>query len=122
MAAKNVFGEPLKVCGTNPITGFYRNGCCETDDDDKGKHTVCAEVTKEFLEFSKEKGNDLTKPVPEYGFDGLVPGDRWCLCATRWKQAYDAGVAPPVDLEATDERTLDYVDLDTLVEYALRTQ
>jgi len=119
--AKNVFGEPLKNCSENPLTGFYRNGCCETGEQDKGVHTVCAEVTEEFLEFSKSRGNDLTQAHSAQDFEGLKPGDRWCLCASRWKEAWEAGVAPPVDLEATDERTLEYVDLDTLVEHALRT-
>lgn len=119
--AKNVFGETLKNCSETPLTGFYRNGCCETGNEDKGVHTICAEVTEEFLEFSKKRGNDLTKSNPNHGFEGLKPGDRWCLCASRWKEAWEAGVAPPVDLEATDEGTLDYVALDTLVEHALRT-
>lgn len=113
--SKNVFGEPLISCGFDPITGFFRNGCCETGPQDLGTHTVCALVTDEFLKFSKERGNDLTTPRPEYVFPGLNPGDRWCLCVLRWLEAFHAGVAPPVILEATNEASLEYVSLDILI-------
>ena len=96
--AKNVLGNALKICCTSPMTGFQRDGYCSTGPYDYGKHLVCAEVTTEFLEFSKSKGNDLTQPAPQYGFPGLSPGDRWCLCAMRWVEAYHAGVAPKIDL------------------------
>jgi uncharacterized protein (DUF2237 family) len=99
--ARNVLGEPLGSCSMDPVTGFFRNGCCETGPEDVGMHTVCAVMTAEFLEFSELVGNDLSTPRPEFGFPGLQPGDRWCLCAPRWKEALDAGVAPPVVLEAT---------------------
>lgn len=117
---QNVFGEELITCSNEPLTGFYRNGCCETGPEDEGKHTVCAVMTEEFLEFSKSQGNDLQTPRPQWGFAGLNPGDRWCLCALRWKEAYDAGAAPQVVLEATEEKTLDFVSLETLVAYAVR--
>ena len=110
--ARNVLGGELESCGTDPMTGFYRDGCCETGAEDGGVHTVCAVVTAEFLEFSVGVGNDLTKPGP--GFPGLRPGDRWCLCASRWAEAREAGVAPPVVLEATHARTLEWVDLADL--------
>jgi uncharacterized protein (DUF2237 family) len=110
--ARNVLGGELQSCGTDPMTGFYRDGCCETGAEDSGVHTVCAVVTAEFLEFSKEAGNDLMTPGP--GFPGLRPGDRWCLCASRWAEAREAGVAPPVVLEATHARTLEWVDLADL--------
>jgi uncharacterized protein (DUF2237 family) len=113
--SKNVFGEPLISCGLDPITGFFRNGCCETGPQDLGTHTVCALVTDEFLKFSKGRGNDLTTPRPEYVFPGLNPGDRWCLCVLRWLEAFHAGVAPPVILEATNEASLEYVSLDILI-------
>jgi uncharacterized protein (DUF2237 family) len=112
--ARNVLGGPLAVCSTRPMTGFFRTGCCETSREDAGSHTVCALLTKEFLEFSKEAGNDLSTPVPEFGFPGLKPGQRWCLCASRWKEALDAGVAPPVILAATHEAALRVVTLDEL--------
>lgn len=118
--AKNVFGENLMPCSTAPMTGFYRNGCCETGKDDLGTHTVCAVMTKEFLEFSKTKGNDLMTPRPEWEFPGLQPGDRWCLCANRWMEAFTAGVAPKVVLEATHEKTLDYLPLEELVKFAVK--
>ena len=117
--ARNVLGGPLAVCSTDPMTGFTRSGCCETGMQDIGSHTVCAELTAEFLEFSRSVGNDLMTPVPEYGFPGLKPGDRWCLCAQRWKQALDAGVAPRVVLAATHERALRVVSLDDLRANAL---
>ncbi len=118
--ANNVFGEPLITCSEDPLTGFYRDGCCETGEDDKGTHTVCAVMTEKFLEFTKAQGNDLSSPVPQFDFPGLKPGDRWCLCASRWKEAFEAGVAPKVVLEATEEKTLEYVALDTLVQYAVK--
>ena len=116
--ARNVLGGELQTCSTSPLTGFYRNGCCDTGSEDLGVHTVCAEVTEEFLEFSASVGNDLSTPRPELGFAGLRPGDRWCLCASRWAEALEAGVAPPVVLEATNELALRVIDLDTLKEYA----
>ncbi len=115
----NVLGEALEPCSMDPLTGFYRDGCCNTGADDNGEHTVCARVTAEFLEFSRRVGNDLSTPVPEYGFPGLNPGDRWCICAARWKQALDAGVAPPVILEATHKSVLHLVALSQLQEHAL---
>lgn len=117
--AKNVLGTALKTCGTDPMTGFFRDGCCNTSDDDQGIHTVCSEVTEDFLQFSKEAGNDLSTPRPEYGFQGLKPGDRWCLCAARWAEAADAGMAPRVVLEATHARTLDLVPLAQLQRFAI---
>lgn len=111
---KNVLGGPLRDCGTQPLTGYFRDGACRTCPEDLGSHTVCAEVTKEFLAFSKSMGNDLSTPNPEYGFPGLQPGDRWCLCALRWQEAYEAGVAPPVILSATHERALEVLSLESL--------
>ena len=116
--AKNVLGEPLATCSTAPMTGFYRNGCCETGAYDQGAHVVCAEVTAEFLVYSKAQGNDLSTPHPGYGFPGLKPGDCWCLCAARWKEAFDDGVAPRVKLAATHARALEYVSLDHLKQHA----
>lgn len=116
--ANNVFGETLIPCSTDPMTGYYRNGCCETGPDDFGTHTVCALMTREFLEFSFSRGNDLSTPRPEYAFPGLMPGDKWCLCASRWVEAYKAGVAPKIVLEASHEKTLDYVSLEELVKFA----
>jgi uncharacterized protein (DUF2237 family) len=116
----NVFGLPLKDCSHNPKTGFFRDGCCRTDESDYGSHTVCACVTDAFLKFSKEMGNDLITPRPEYSFPGLKEGDRWCLCAARWLEAYKAGAAPQVDLEATHERALDIIPLDILVKFAIK--
>jgi uncharacterized protein (DUF2237 family) len=110
----NVFGERLVVCGTDPMTGVYRDGCCNTGINDRGTHTVCAVVTDEFLQFSKSRGNDLTQDYPPANFKGLVAGDKWCLCVSRWVEAYQAGVAPPVILEATHMKTLDYVSLEVL--------
>ena len=115
----NVFGEALLTCGTAPITGAYRNGCCDTGPFDTGTHTVCAVVTDEFLQFSKSKGNDLTRAYPQYNFPGLVDGDTWCLCVSRWLEAYKAGVAPPVVLEACHLNTLDYVSLEVLTTLAV---
>jgi uncharacterized protein (DUF2237 family) len=116
--ALNVLGGELVPCSLAPRTGFYRNGCCETGPEDVGLHTVCAVMTAEFLAFSKAAGNDLSTPVPEYGFPGLKPGDRWCLCAPRWKEALDAGAAPRVVLEATHEETLAITPLGVLKDYA----
>jgi len=117
--ALNVLGEPLAPCGLDPITGFYRDGCCNTGYEDVGIHVVCAKMTPEFLAFSKRHGNDLSTPAPEVGFPGLRPGDRWCLCAGRWKEALDAGVAPPVILQATHEETLAILPLDVLKRHAI---
>lgn len=119
--ATNVFGELLIPCSSKPMTGFYRDGCCNTGEDDFGVHTVCVEVTAEFLEFSKRMGNDLSTPHPEFQFPGLQPGDRWCLCASRWVEAWKAGMAPKVLLEATHERTLDFIELDVLVKFAVKS-
>ena len=116
---RNVLGENLDICCLSPVTGFYRNGACETGKRDIGRHVVCAEVTSEFLEFTRSRGNDLTGPSPHNGFPGLKPGDRWCLCVSRWKEALDAGVAPPVILAATDEETLKHVSLEDLKKHAL---
>jgi uncharacterized protein (DUF2237 family) len=115
---KNIFGEPLKSCCTKPMTGFYRDGYCRTDKYDHGSHTVCVVVTEEFLNYSKNQGNDLSTPRPEYNFQGLKPGDKWCLCAPRWKEAFDAGCAPKVELEATDEKALDYIEMNNLIAHA----
>jgi uncharacterized protein (DUF2237 family) len=115
----NVFGEPIEACSSRPVTGFYRNGCCDTGPDDPGVHTVCVRVTAEFLEYSRSRGNDLSTPMPAYGFPGLQPGDCWCLCAERWKEALADGMAPPVKLAGTHAKTLEYVSLDALKAYAL---
>ena len=117
--AKNVLGKPLKSCSTDPMTGFYRNGCCDTGVEDLGLHTVCVRVTAEFLAFSRSVGNDLSTPMPHFLFPGLKPGDQWCLCAQRWKEALDADMAPPVLLESTHMTTLEYADLDDLKKHAL---
>jgi uncharacterized protein (DUF2237 family) len=117
---KNVLGQPLSPCSFDPMTGFFRTGCCETDAQDHGSHTVCAEMTATFLEFSQRKGNDLSTPRPEYGFPGLKPGDRWCVCAARWREALEAGVAPPVILASTHERVLDYVTREDLERHKVR--
>ncbi len=115
---KNVFGEPLISCSEDPLTGFYRDGCCETGPEDAGVHTVCVVLTEEFLQFSKESGNDLSTPRPQYNFAGLKAGDRWCLCASRWVEAYKADKPPLVVLEATNEKMLEYVELAQLVKFA----
>jgi uncharacterized protein (DUF2237 family) len=117
--SRNVFGEPLASCSTEPLTGFYRSGCCDTGPEDRGLHVVCARLTAEFLDFSGRRGNDLTTPVPAFRFPGLKPGDRWCLCAARWQEAFLAGVAPPVVLAATHERALEIVSLADLKRHAL---
>ncbi len=116
---KNVLGDPLEVCSMRPLTGFTRSGCCETGPEDVGSHTVCARVTQEFLSFSQSRGNDLSTPVPEFGFPGLKPGDRWCLCAARWKEALDAGSAPRVVLRATHERALEILSIEDLKAHAI---
>ena len=116
---KNVLGGPLQACSEAPLTGFYRDGCCTTGDDDIGAHVTCAIMTAEFLAFSKSRGNDLSTPHPELGFPGLSPGDRWCLCAARWVEALRAGAAPRIVLAATHEIMLEYVPLDKLKPYAI---
>jgi hypothetical protein len=115
----NVFGETLQSCNDRPATGFFRDGCCNTSDQDTGSHTVCVEVTKDFLEFSRFRGNDLSTPRPEFQFPGLKPGDRWCLCAARWLEAQQQGMAPRVLLKGTHERALEIVPLDLLKKFAV---
>jgi len=117
--SQNVQGGALAPCGASPVTGFFRNGCCDTGPDDLGMHTVCAVMTTEFLAYSKLSGNDLSTPRPEFGFPGLEPGDRWCLCAARWREAFEAGRAPRVVLAATHEVTLELVELGDLKRYAI---
>tara|TARA_B100000700_G_C14951726_1_gene811986 strand:- start:629 stop:991 length:363 start_codon:yes stop_codon:yes gene_type:complete len=116
--AKNVLGTDLLDCSLDPLTGYYRNGCCDTGSGDMGVHTVCAIMTEDFLAFSKEAGNDLSTPMPQYGFEGLKPGDQWCLCAPRWQEAFLAGKAPQVKLESTHIATLEWARLDDLKEHA----
>jgi hypothetical protein len=116
---RNVLGDELQSCGSDPLTGFYRDGCCNTGPDDAGMHVVCAVMTEEFLLFSRAQGNDLITPMPAYGFPGLKPGDRWCLCAARWQEAFEAGAAPAVILEATHEKALAVVRLDDLKAHAV---
>ena len=118
MIERNVLGGELLPCSYDPLTGFYRDGCCRTGDDDQGTHVVCARVTQAFLDFSLARGNDLITPRPEWRFAGLKPGDRWCLCVTRWTEALQAGVAPPVVLEATHENALQHVSLTVLQQHA----
>lgn len=118
----NVLGEVLTPCSVDPVTGYFRNGCCQTDASDRGSHVVCAVMTSEFLEFSYQQGNDLITPRPEFQFPGLKPGDRWCLCAPRWVEAVRVGVIAPVILESTHEKILDYVSLETLVHHQYREQ
>jgi uncharacterized protein (DUF2237 family) len=120
--SKNVLGGRLEMCSAKPMTGFFRNGCCDTGRDDAGLHVVCAQMTKEFLDFSLQRGNDLVTPVPESGFPGLKPGARWCVCAARWKEALDAGTAPPVVLKATHEAVLELVPFERLIEHAIDVQ
>jgi uncharacterized protein (DUF2237 family) len=117
--AKNVRGEPLASCCMEPLTGFYRNGSCDTGPGDDGIHVICARMTAEFLKFSKRRGNDLSTPVPEWGFAGLKPGDCWCLCAARWKEALRAGVAPPVNVDATHISALEFVSLEELEAHSI---
>jgi uncharacterized protein (DUF2237 family) len=119
---KNVFGEIVITCSNDPVTGYFRDGCCNTEELDFGMHTVCAVMTDEFLAYSKAVGNDLSTPRPEWAFPGLKSGDRWCLCAMRWKEAYDAGMAPKVVLEATNEKTLELIALKDLISHAARNQ
>ena len=115
----NVLGDALAPCSERPKTGFFRNGCCDTSDADRGIHTVCVQVTADFLTFSAAQGNDLSTPHPQHGFPGLKPGDRWCLCASRWREAHEAGKAPHVLLASTHQETLEIVELDVLRRYAL---
>ena len=118
--ANNVFGEPLINCSQNPLTGYFRDGCCNTDETDSGLHTICIVATEDFLQFSYEAGNDLSTPMPQYGFAGIKPGDRWCLCALRWKEALQNNCAPKVVLEATHEKTLEVIQLNDLIKHAYR--
>ena len=120
-APLNVLGKPLQVCGCSPITGWYRNGTCQTDPSDLGQHSICCVMTEAFLRYSKAQGNDLSTPVPAFQFPGLKPGDHWCVCAPRWKQAYDDGMAPLVSLEATENTALSVVSLDQLKEHAYQS-
>ncbi|MGB8197963.1 MAG: DUF2237 domain-containing protein [Acidimicrobiales bacterium] len=116
---RNVLGEPLEVCGTDPMTGFYRDGCCTSGPEDFGSHTICAVVTAEFLQHQRSIGNDLSTPMPQYGFSGLVPGDRWCVTAANWLRAHDEGAAAFVVLASTNERALEIVPLEALREHAV---
>ena len=115
----NIFNEPLEACSFDPVTGFFRSGCCETSELDKGSHTVCAIMTEEFLQFSKSKGNDLSTPVPAFDFPGLNSGDRWCLCAARWLEAYEAGSAPSIIARATHRRALEIIPMEAMKEFSL---
>ena len=115
----NIFGDEITPCSYDPLTGFFRDGCCNTEERDIGSHTVCVQVTDDFLEYSKSKGNDLSTPIPEFSFPGLVSGDRWCLCAQRWLEAYEDGMAPKVVLLATNEKVLDIISIELLKQYAL---
>ena len=117
--ARNVLGGELESCSLSPLTGFYRTGCCDTGPEDLGVHTVCAQVTEEFLAFSRRRGNDLSTPRPEFGFAGLSPGDRWCLCADRWREAWEAGMAPKVVLASTHRSVLDTIPLAILQQHAM---
>jgi len=119
VSARNVLGEPLEACSLSPMTGFYRDGCCNTGREDVGSHTVCVVMTSEFLAFSKSRGNDLLTPMPEFGFPGLKSGDRWCLCAPRWQEAFEANRAPRVVLRATHEGALSYCALADLKRFAI---
>ena len=112
---KNILGTDLKCCGTKPMTGYFRDGFCRTTETDRGRHVVACIVNEKFLHFTRQMGNDLSSPNPMYSFPGLIPGDKWCVCALRWKEAFDAGCAPEVILEATHEKSLDYVNLDDLI-------
>lgn len=118
--AKNVLGGPLKNCSTDPMTGFYRTGCCDTGAGDDGVHVVCVIMTAEFLAFSRSRGNDLSTPFPQYGFPGLRPGNQWCLCAQRWQEAFEAGMAPQVVLEATHMSALEFVALEDMQKHAVK--
>lgn len=119
MKNKNILGSELNLCCSNPITGFYRNGYCETGDKDFGTHTVCAIITEEFLKFSLARGNDLISERREFNFAGLIPGDKWCLCAIRWKEAYENGVAPKILAKSTNEKTLDIIDKESLIKMSI---
>ena len=118
--AINILGTELQSCSTNPLTGFFRDGCCHAYPTDQGAHVVCALLTDEFLQFSKSRGNDLMTPRPEYHFPGLKAGDRWCLCAIRWKEAHEAGVAPPIIAESTHQKALDLIELSILKKYTIQ--
>ncbi len=118
--AKNVLGTELKTCSKSPLTGFYRDGCCNTGAEDVGLHTVCTRITQEFLEFSQRQGNDLSTPIPMFNFPGLKPGDQWCVCVTRWVEAFEAGMAATVNLEATHISVLEFVDLEVLKAHAIQ--
>ena len=115
----NIFNEPLEACSFDPVTGFFRSGCCETSEQDTGSHTVCAIMTEEFLKFSKSKGNDLSTPVPAFDFPGLKTGDRWCLCAARWLEAYEASSAPSIIAKATHRKALEIIPMELIKEFAL---
>ena len=115
----NIYNEPLEACSFDPVTGFFRSGCCETSEQDTGSHTVCAIMTEEFLKFSKSKGNDLSTPVPAFDFPGLNSGDRWCLCAARWLEAYEAGSAPSIIARATHRRALEIIPMEVMKEFSL---
>ena len=119
---RNVIGGSLLECSAEPLTGFFRDGCCATGPEDVGSHTVCTIVTEQFLSFSRRIGNDLSTPQPQFGFPGLRPGDRWCVCAARWLEAHESGCAPPVLLAATHERALDLIEIDTLLAYAIEPE
>ena len=115
----NIYNEPLEACSFDPVTGFFRSGCCETSEQDTGSHTVCAIMTEKFLKFSKSKGNDLSTPVPAFDFPGLNSGDRWCLCAARWLEAYEAGSAPSIIARATHRRALEIIPMEVMKEFSL---
>lgn len=117
---KNILNKPLKPCCTDPMTGYWRDGYCRTAQEDQGTHVVCAVMSQEFLDYTKSRGNDLSSPIPAYDFPGLKPGDKWCLCVLRWLEAEKAGVAPKVDLEATDIKALDYTSIEKLKEYEVK--
>jgi uncharacterized protein (DUF2237 family) len=119
---RNVVGGKLLECSAEPLTGFFRDGCCATGPEDVGSHTVCTIVTEQFLRFSRQVGNDLSAPQPQIGFPGVRPGDRWCVCAARWREAHEAGCAPPVLLAATHERALELIDIDTLLAFAIEPE
>ena len=120
MSARNVLGGELLPCSYDPLTGYFRDGCCNTDESDRGSHLICVRVTAEFLVFSSRRGNDLATPQPQHRFAGLKPGDRWCLCANRWREALEAGVAPPTILECTHEKALEFVTLEQLQKHRLQ--
>lgn len=117
----NLFGEPLKTCSNSPLTGFFRDGCCTTSNEDTGSHTVCVIVTQSFLEYSFSRGNDLITPRPEYGFEGLKEGDKWCVCAARWLEAFKAEKAPFIDPEATNEKAAEIIPMDLLIKFSLKS-